>query len=101
MMLRFKTLVTVGSVCAILLVGAGVLVQTGCGGGSGSAVVAPTTPPVADVTEIFVSLSGDDANAGTLLAPVHNMMLVSPATTAEQVARLVTHLDDVATALLG
>ncbi len=40
-------------------------------------------------------------NRGTLLAPFHNMMLVSPATTAEQVARLIAHLDEVATALLA
>jgi glutamate-1-semialdehyde 2,1-aminomutase len=32
-------------------------------------------------------------NRGTLLAPFHNMMLVSPATTALQVARLVANLD--------
>ncbi|MBP9147900.1 MAG: right-handed parallel beta-helix repeat-containing protein [Rhodoferax sp.] len=69
MAVRFKTLVTVGSICAGLLVSAGLLVQTGCGGGS--ADVAPPVPvPVADVTEIFVSPSGDDANAGTLAAPV-------------------------------
>lgn len=32
-------------------------------------------------------------NRGTLLAPFHNMMLVSPATTAQQVGRLVANLD--------
>jgi glutamate-1-semialdehyde 2,1-aminomutase len=40
-------------------------------------------------------------NRGTLLAPFHNMMLVSPATTAEQVTRLVAHLDEVAATLLA
>jgi glutamate-1-semialdehyde 2,1-aminomutase len=34
-------------------------------------------------------------NRGTLLAPFHNMMLVSPATTEVQVARLVANLEDV------
>jgi glutamate-1-semialdehyde 2,1-aminomutase len=32
-------------------------------------------------------------NRGTLLAPFHNMMLVSPVTTSHQVERLVTNLD--------
>jgi glutamate-1-semialdehyde 2,1-aminomutase len=32
-------------------------------------------------------------NRGSLLAPFHNMMLVSPVTTAEQVARLVSNFD--------
>jgi glutamate-1-semialdehyde 2,1-aminomutase len=34
-------------------------------------------------------------NRGTLLAPFHNMMLVSPATTGAQVTRLVANLEDV------
>ena len=40
-------------------------------------------------------------NRGTLLAPFHNMMLVSPVTTAEQVTRLASHLDEAISALLG
>lgn len=40
-------------------------------------------------------------NRGTLLAPFHNMMLVSPVTTVEQVGRLADHLDDAVSALLS
>jgi len=40
-------------------------------------------------------------NRGSLLAPFHNMMLVSPVTTRAQIERLVTNLDDVAAALLS
>jgi glutamate-1-semialdehyde 2,1-aminomutase len=40
-------------------------------------------------------------NRGTLLAPFHNMMLVSPVTTAEQVDRLADHLDDTVSTLLS
>jgi hypothetical protein len=71
MVFRFRTLVTVGSVCAISLAGAFLLVQAGCGGGG--AAVTSSVPPVADVSEIFVSLAGDDANAGTLAAPVRTL----------------------------
>ncbi len=71
MAVRFNTYVTVGSICAGLFAAAGLLVQTGCGGGGGSADVAPPVQvPVADVTEIFVSPTGNDANEGTLAAPV-------------------------------
>ena len=38
-------------------------------------------------------------NRGSLLAPFHNMMLVSPATTAQQVDRLVANLDAALSAL--
>jgi glutamate-1-semialdehyde 2,1-aminomutase len=39
------------------------------------------------------------ANRGNLLAPFHNMMLISPATTAEQIERLIANLDECAAAL--
>ena len=38
-------------------------------------------------------------NRGALIAPFHNMMLVSPATTARQVDRLVAAFGDIAGAL--
>jgi glutamate-1-semialdehyde 2,1-aminomutase len=40
-------------------------------------------------------------NRGTLLAPFHNMMLVSPVTTAEQIERLAHHLNDAVSTLLS
>jgi glutamate-1-semialdehyde 2,1-aminomutase len=40
-------------------------------------------------------------NRGTLLAPFHNMMLVSPVTTVEQVGRLADHLDAAVSTLLS
>jgi glutamate-1-semialdehyde 2,1-aminomutase len=40
-------------------------------------------------------------NRGSLLAPFHNMMLVSPSTTADQVTRLVANLDACAGVLVG
>lgn len=41
------------------------------------------------------------ANRGSLMAPFHNMMLVSPVTRQDQVDRLVTNLDACAAALTG
>ena len=41
------------------------------------------------------------ANRGSLLAPFHNMMLVSPVTGAEALERLVANLDDCAQTLSG
>mgnify|MGYP001179661648 FL=1 len=41
------------------------------------------------------------ANRGTLLAPFHNMALVSPTTSVEQIDRLVANLDGCVTALVG
>jgi glutamate-1-semialdehyde 2,1-aminomutase len=38
-------------------------------------------------------------NRGVLIAPFHNMMLISPATTARQVDRLISAFDDIAAAL--
>ncbi len=70
MEIRFKTLLAVGSICVGLLVGAGLLVQTGCGGGGSSDVAPPVQVPVTDITEIYVSPTGNDANEGTLAAPV-------------------------------
>lgn len=40
-------------------------------------------------------------NRGSLLAPFHNMMLVSPATTEAQIGQLVANLKDVIATLLG
>jgi glutamate-1-semialdehyde 2,1-aminomutase len=40
-------------------------------------------------------------NRGSLLAPFHNMMLVSPETSVEQINRLITNLDACAQTLLG
>ena len=40
-------------------------------------------------------------NRGLLLAPFHNMALISPATTADQVDRLIAGVDGVAAALTG
>ena len=40
-------------------------------------------------------------NRGLLLAPFHNMMLVSPATTARQVARLMSAMDEIAGHMMG
>jgi glutamate-1-semialdehyde 2,1-aminomutase len=40
-------------------------------------------------------------NRGSLLAPFHNMMLVSPATTPAQVVSLVANFDAAAGLLLG
>jgi hypothetical protein len=69
----FKTIFTVGTTCAMLLIGAVALVQAGCGGGgSVGSDVPPAQLPVADITEIYVSPSGDDANAGTLASPVRS-----------------------------
>ena len=40
-------------------------------------------------------------NHGVLLTPFHNMLLVSPVTTAAHVERLLNTLDDCLQALLG
>ena len=39
-------------------------------------------------------------NRGTLIAPFHNMMLVSPATKKSQIDRLIASFDEILTALL-
>lgn len=41
------------------------------------------------------------SNRGSLLAPFHNMMLVSPVTSQTQIDRLAANLDEVAATLLG
>jgi len=38
-------------------------------------------------------------NRGTLIAPFHNMMLVSPATRKRQIDRLIAHFDEILTDL--
>jgi glutamate-1-semialdehyde 2,1-aminomutase len=54
---------------------------------NGTQARAAMDPPLEELIHLML------VNRGSLLAPFHNMMLVSPATTALQVDRLVANLD--------
>ena len=60
-----------------------------------------TEAVAAHVAELEQALHVGLLNRGCLIAPFHNMMLVCPATTAEQVDRLVAAFGDVVGALAG
>jgi glutamate-1-semialdehyde 2,1-aminomutase len=62
---------------------------------NGSEAAAATRPDLEQMVALFL------INCGVLIAPFHNMMLTSPATTADQIAHFLHAFDACAAALAG